>query len=492
MSAIRPAAVAGMFYPRDPDELAAMVDSLLGAAAARTPPGEPVPKAIIAPHAGYIYSGPVAASAYVRLRPAADRIRRVVLIGPCHRVAVRGLALPSAKRFATPLGTIDVDQPAVAALASLPQVRVFDATHTAEHSLEVHLPFLQRVLPSFTLVPLVAGEASAEEVAEVLDRLWGGAETVIVVSSDLSHYLSYEAAKAMDATTCAAIERLDPAAIGYDQACGRVPVAGLLLVAKRRKLRVRTLDLRTSGDTAGDKRQVVGYGAWMFIEPTASGGKVGTDDQAAGRSGDGGDDAVQRLEGLLSRHGETLLHLAAASINHGLRYGVPLQVSIADQPTELRQPAASFVTLKREGQLRGCVGSAEAHRPLAADVAENSYAASFRDSRFRPLSPDELHGLTLSISLLSPPTPIVFRDEADLARQLKPGEDGLLIHVNNHRALFLPQVWEQLPRPQQFLEQLKRKAGLPAAFWSDDLRAWRFASRSVSSDQLPAPEALWS
>jgi AmmeMemoRadiSam system protein B/AmmeMemoRadiSam system protein A len=490
MSAIRAAAVAGSFYPAAPEDLRAMVESLLRDAAVGVAAGEPAPKAIIAPHAGYIYSGPIAASAYVRVLPVAERIRRVVLIGPCHRVAVRGLALPSARVFATPLGPVPVDGAAVAEVAALPQVRIVDETHLAEHSLEVHLPFLQCVLPRFSLVPLVAGQASANEVADVLERLWGGDETLIVISSDLSHYLPYEAARASDAVTCRAIEHLDPTPISFDHACGRVPVAGLLVVARRRKMTVRTLDLRNSGDTAGDKRRVVGYGAWMFVE-TASNGRHavagGEEGEAAGR-GDGFADAT---EALLSRHGETLLHLAAASISHGLRYGSTLPVSVADQPADLQQLGASFVTLKRQGQLRGCVGSAQAHRPLAVDVAENGFAASFRDTRFRPLTPEELEGLKISVSVLSPPAPIPFKGERDLLEKLKPGEDGIIIRVNNHRALFLPQVWEQLPQPRQFLDQLKRKAGLPADFWSDDLKAWRFASRSISSEQLAEPGNLW-
>ncbi len=264
MSAIRPTAVAGLFYPDDPDRLIAMVDGLLAEASARVAADDPVPKAIIAPHAGYVYSGPVAAAAYVRLRPAAARISRVVLVGPCHRVAVRGLALPRAEAFASPLGVVPVDDAAAGEILRLPQVQVFEETHRAEHSLEVHLPFLQRVLPAFSLVPLVAGQATFDEVAEVLERLWGGEETLIVVSSDLSHYLPYDAARTMDAQTRSAIERLDPTPIGFEQACGRIPLCGLLLAARRHQLHAHTLDLRNSGDTVGDKQRVVGYGAWMF------------------------------------------------------------------------------------------------------------------------------------------------------------------------------------------------------------------------------------
>lgn len=263
---VRPAAVAGMFYSADRSELAHAVDGMLARAHG---PAEPsaVPKAIIAPHAGYVYSGPIAASVYVWLRPARERIRRVVLLGPTHRVAVRGLALPDADAFATPLGTVPVDHEGVAAIRPLRQVTVSSAAHAFEHSLEVHLPFLQSVLDRFTLVPLAVGYAEAPQVAEVLETLWGGPETLIVVSSDLSHYHAYPAAQAIDQRTAEAILQLDTD-ITHDQACGATPVIGLNLAARRRRLRPQLLDLRNSGDTAGDRGRVVGYGAFAFFEET--------------------------------------------------------------------------------------------------------------------------------------------------------------------------------------------------------------------------------
>jgi MEMO1 family protein len=259
---VRAPAVAGFFYPEDPRELAAAVDACLAAA----PPsrGEPTPKALIVPHAGYVYSGPVAASAYARIAPHAGAIRRVLLFGPAHRVWVRGLAAPRVDAFATPLGVVPIDRAAIDAVVALPQVEVSDAPHAGEHSLEVQLPFLQRVLGEFALAPFAVGDASADETAEVIERLWGGPETLVLVSSDLSHYHDYATARRLDRAVCTAIEALDPAALGPDAACGCVPVSGLLRVARRRGLHVETLDLRSSGDTAGDRDRVVGYGAWAF------------------------------------------------------------------------------------------------------------------------------------------------------------------------------------------------------------------------------------
>ena len=261
MSKIKLPAVAGLFYPADPRELAAQVDDLLAEAA---PPPGPVPKALIAPHAGYVYSGPVAASAYARLRPAAERIRRVVILAPAHRVPFRGLAVSSADYFRTPLGDVPVDRAGVATALAFPQVHPFDAAFEEEHALEVHLPFLQRVLKAFTLVPIIVGDARPEEVAEVLEALWDGDETLIVVSSDLSHYLDYATARARDAHTTRAIEALNPQEIGFEDACGRIPVSGLLLAARAHGLHAETVDLRNSGDTAGDRSRVVGYGAYLF------------------------------------------------------------------------------------------------------------------------------------------------------------------------------------------------------------------------------------
>jgi MEMO1 family protein len=260
---VRPPAVAGTFYPRSAAELAATVDRLLAAAA---PPedGAGEPAALIAPHAGYVYSGPVAASAFRLLAPARERPLRVVLLGPSHFVPFRGLALPAADAFATPLGEVPIDREAAARAAALPQVTVRDDAHAAEHSLEVHLPFLQRVLERFSIVPLVVGDAGAAEVGEVIEALWDGAGTLIDVSSDLSHYLDYATARRRDRRTCDAIERFADDELAADDACGRNPIRGLLWAARRRGLAATTLDLRSSGDTAGPKDRVVGYGSWVF------------------------------------------------------------------------------------------------------------------------------------------------------------------------------------------------------------------------------------
>jgi AmmeMemoRadiSam system protein B len=263
---VRPAAVAGAFYPADPHRLRADVERFLLEA---EPPDSPrAPKALVAPHAGYAYSGPIAASAFRTLDGHEGAIRRVVLLGPSHFVPLAGCALPAWTRFATPLGEIEVDVDARAALADgrvgEPAVEVADRPHAREHSLEVELPFLQVVLDEFTLVPLAVGDATPDHVARVLELLWGGGETLIVVSTDLSHYLDAASAERRDQATAAAIVALDADRIGPDDACGRHPLRGLLTAARRRGLGVTELDLRHSGDTAGDRERVVGYGAFAF------------------------------------------------------------------------------------------------------------------------------------------------------------------------------------------------------------------------------------
>ncbi|MFV8754244.1 AmmeMemoRadiSam system protein B [Nannocystaceae bacterium ST9] len=262
---IRPPAVAGRFYPAEPRELAAMVDALLAEVA------EPEPshaKALIVPHAGYVYSGPVAASAYARLIGRAASITKVVLLGPAHRIHLDGLALPSVAAFRTPLGDVAIDRELVERAAELAQVVVSDEAHRDEHSLEVQLPFLQRVLPSFALLPVVVGRASPAAVAELLERVWGGDETLILISSDLSHYHGYAEAQTIDRATAAWIVASERPGLDHRRACGASCIDGLIELARRKPGRFQRelIDLRSSGDTAGPRDQVVGYGAFAVEE----------------------------------------------------------------------------------------------------------------------------------------------------------------------------------------------------------------------------------
>jgi AmmeMemoRadiSam system protein B/AmmeMemoRadiSam system protein A len=451
MATVRPAAVAGAFYPGDPRQLAAEVEELLGSVEYFEPRFD-VPKALVVPHAGYIYSGPVAAAAYDALAPARGVVRRVVLLGPVHRVPVRGLALPEADAFDTPLGRIVVDAQAARSLAGLAQVVRSGRAHALEHSLEVQLPFLQKVLGEFALVPLAVGDASPEEVAQVIERLWGGEETLVVVSTDLSHYHPYDEARRIDGATLARIAAL-ATDLDHEEACGATPLNGLLALARKKRLAVRLLAACNSGDTAGGKGQVVGYSAFALHEgpavPPAEAGRI-------------------------------LISIARAAIEGALSKKEPPP---ANEPAWLRRSGATFVTLVADGKLRGCMGSLEAARALGEDVAANAVAAALRDPRFAPLAPDEWPRCEVEVSLLSAPKPIRFADEPDLLAQIRAGEDGIILESGGRRATFLPQVWEGLPEKRRFLDELIRKAGLPADTRLARCKLWRY--RVVKWQQEP-------
>ncbi len=455
MAKVRPPAVAGMFYPGERSALAQDVEAMLDEANER-PLGPGFPKALIVPHAGYIYSGPIAANAYALLKSARGIVRRVVLLGPCHRVAVRGLALPGADAFDTPLGRVPIDADAASLARSLAQVSDFPPTHAQEHSLEVQLPFLQTVLGEFSLVPLVVGAATADDVAEVIERLWGGPETLIVISSDLSHYHPYDEARKMDQATVDAIVAMRTE-IDHEHACGATPVTGFLAAARRRGLQPELLDLRNSGDTAGGAGRVVGYASLAFWE-----GELSAYDED---------------------HGRALLKLARNGIASALKLQDTLAPDAAPEPW-LQEHRATFVTLKEAGALRGCIGTLQARRPLGADVDANARAAALSDPRFAPLTAQDLGGIEVEVSVLSSPKRILFADHQELVAQLRPGVDGLILAAAEQRGTFLPQVWEQLPDPETFLAHLKRKAGLTEEFPTRRCAVWRYQVTKWSERKL--------
>jgi AmmeMemoRadiSam system protein B/AmmeMemoRadiSam system protein A len=430
---VRPPAVAGTFYTDAPRPLARTVDHFLAA----TPVAEgPAPKAIVVPHAGYIYSGAVAGRGYAQLASRADAITRVVLLGPAHRVPVRSMAVPSVEAFRTPLGDVPIDGDLVRVALACDGVVADDRAHAPEHSLEVQLPFLQRLLSHpFTVLPVVVGGATPREVAALLDAVWGGPETLVVVSSDLSHYESYDDAARHDAMTARRVVHLDWAQIQSDDACGAHPLRGLLALAEARGARVELVDLRSSGDTAGDRSRVVGYGAFALHELEA---------RAPGR-------AQGYTEALDQAELDTLGSIAVQALERSL--GQPLRSDgSAGAPTtlthRLRSPGASFVTLRdRHHELLGCIGSLEPRLPLAADVAHNAVAAATRDPRFRPVRATDLAGGDLHVSVLTPHVPLDVVSRDDLLATLRPLVDGLVIEAGNHRATFLPSVWEQLDSP---------------------------------------------
>ena len=449
--------VAGAFYPASADACADLVTRCLGAARP-SPPGEP--KVIVVPHAGLVYSGAIAGTACAPLASRRGTIRRVVMLGPAHRAGFSGMATTSVDAWASPLGTVAVDWPALRPLLAQSLLRVADSVFAQEHCLEVQLPFLQRVLEDFSIVPILVGDADHTEVARVLEALWGGPETLILISSDLSHFHDHATARRLDTGTAKLIELMRPEKIDAERACGYRALGGALVRARALDLRVTALDVRNSGDTHGAKDRVVGYGA--FAMEYAESARLPDGDR------------------------ERLLDAARASLAFGVDQGRPMRAGLgAGLSPALRAMRASFVTLRAGGRLRGCWGSATAREPLLRDVVANAYKAGFEDPRFGPVTADELVEADLGISVLSMPRPIRFADEADLVRRLRPDRDGLILQEGDNRGLFLPSVWGQVPKPAHFVRQLKRKAGLPPDHWSESLQAFRFSAESFGAPFRP-------
>lgn len=533
--AIRPPAVAGSFYPADRTTLKQLITHQLDYSREVLQQLEPtlpagVPKAVIVPHAGYVYSGTAAALAYALLERGRGSVTRAVIVGPTHRVAVRGVACSTAAAFETPLGTVPVDIAAESKAlglsvneplrsgtharpgASAPAMIVNGPTHAQEHAVEVQIPFLQTVLgPDLTIVPLNAGDATPQEAGDVLRALWGGPETVIVISSDLSHYHPHEVARALDDQTIADIAALH-LPIHPRRACGAYPINGLLDVLKGRKdMKLFELGCSTSGDDgvvalAGQPRPamrdadepVVGYVSFAAWEskPEAD-APAGADD--LGESG--------------TAHGDVLLKLARAAIRERLHIEHPTAAdstaSILAANPWLNESGACFVTLTEGGRLRGCIGSLAAHRSLGKDIAAHAVDAATRDPRFNPVTAAEYPLLNVEISVLGEPEPITVnscdadsrdtgsktatlaslqsgpqtdavkrdgsnverpvRSRTELEEVLRPGKDGLILADRRGcSATFLPQVWDELSNPHDFVAHLLAKAGIrPYYDWND-------------------------
>ena len=505
---IREPAVAGTFYPGRPDRLAEGVDRYLaqaredmaGRPSGTSPRGVEVPRAatggrlvaVVAPHAGHVYSGPTAGFAYAAIDP--ELVDRVVLLGPAHYVPVDGIGLSTATAWRTPLGDVPLDADLADDLrARFDTVIPADQAHAPEHSLEVQLPFLQRVLADgWTLVPLIVGADLPGDVAAVMTLCAALPRTLLVVSTDLSHYLDYSSAVAQDARTIGSIVHRRPDSIGTSDACGRYPLRGLLTAAGAQQWTVRLLDARNSGDTAGDHDRVVGYAAFAVTtgaagategraarsSESAGGGSSGSDrrggsaptaeapspaeDPVGSSAGDGGGARISPD----SRR--TLLTLARATIQEALSTQRRPRFDADAWPTSdpiLRAPGASFVTLRSAaGDLLGCIGSLSARQPLIADVAEHAYDAAFRDPRFPPMTRERARGMVLDISVLSPTRPFPCSTYDELVRRVPIGA-GVVVEAGRRRATFLPAVWEQLPDPPAFLSALWRKAGLAPGEW---------------------------
>ena len=456
---IRPPAVAGLFYPRDPQVLSATVDRLL--AQAHTERTGQL-KALICPHAGYAFSGPVAASGFNLLRGL--HYQTVVILGPAHYAALDRASVADVDTFRTPLGDVPVS-PAARELAKrspfalnptcyvetpewVPAAdrRGPDAMRagTWEHADEVEVPFLQKTLGNFDIVPVVMGDVDPAAAARALDPLLNDT-TLIVVSSDLSHYHSYADAQKLDRRTVDAVLALDTRKMASQEACGRIPILTLLNVAKSHGWVPQLLDLRNSGDTSGDKSRVVGYAAIAFYAPAT--------------------EAAPAADTLSPGDRKRLLELARQAVRDAAARRAPPPVNDTTLPPQLATPKGVFVTLTEDGDLRGCIGHIFPQMSLYAAVAENARSAALHDPRFQPVSPREVDHIAIEISVLTVPRPLAFESPADLLRKLRPNVDGVVLQIAAGGATYLPQVWEQLPNPTEFLDSLAIKAGGRPSDW---------------------------
>jgi AmmeMemoRadiSam system protein B/AmmeMemoRadiSam system protein A len=464
---VRPPALANSFYAGDPLTLMREVDAQLGEGVqlvvTQLAAQSTCPKILVVPHAGHIYSGLAASIGYARIAPHIANIKRIVMLCPAHREYFAGVALPDVLAFATPLGTMAVDALGIAAVSDLPFAGNYAKAHEQEHALEVHLPFLQRLWKDAptqaqpTILPMVVGDVSAEQVAVLMERLWGNDQTLILISTDLSHFQTYESARVTDSETCEKVRSLHTD-ITHAQACGATPLNAALMLANMRHLHIEQLAYCNSGDTAGNtsegRERVVGYASFALYESAAA-TPIGTTESHAGY-------------GLQPDQGAALVQLARAALHHAV--GAPAMPTPMQEPW-LEAAGACFVTLSKNGQLRGCIGSLMAHRSIKDDVIHNAQAAALHDHRFAPVTADEAPHLGIEVSVLTSPVPLGFANEAHALWQLEPKQDGVIftVEVNGqlHRSTFLPQVWGQMADVQQFMAQLKMKAGLPADFWSD-------------------------
>lgn len=447
-------------------------------------------RAIIVPHAGYPYSGPVAASAFALLR--GRHFETVVLLAPSHYALLDQASVSGADLYRTPLGDVpiaaaaralarvapfaldppcEVQRPAWAAQASRPLPPAgTDRADTWEHAGEVEVPFLQRTLGTFALVPAVMGNVDAAAAARAIDAQLTD-DTLLVVSSDLSHYHTYAEAKQLDRECVQAIAALDVDRMRHAEACGRIPILTLLHVARAHAWKPVVLDARSSGDTAGDRSRVVGYAAVAFYDPAAP--ESDAADTAAAK-------AVAAAAGSLTpRDRIALLTLARQTLRAAVSGGpLPAPAETEFAPL-LRMKKGCFVTLTKRGELRGCIGHLGAVLPLHRDVVENTRDAAIRDPRFLPVSPREVDQLRIEISVLTDPVPLAFNSPDDLLGKLRPGRDGVILQVDGSSSTYLPQVWEQLPDRRQFMDSLAEKAGLPAD-------AWRRSGARIATYQVEA------
>ncbi len=462
---IREAAVAGIFYPADIYQLTSDINGYIEHVSSSN---NGKPKILIVPHAGYKYSAQIAASAFARIKPFKDKIKKVFLLGPSHRVYVDGVALPKEKSFKTPLGIVKVDTNIINELEQTNVFKFKSSAHKNEHSLEVSLPFLQNVLTNFKIIPMLYGEANPQDIAQILQPYLERNDSILIVSADLSHYLDYTSAQKADKQTAKDIE--NGKSINHHQSCGATAINTAMILAQKFGFVPLLLNMANSGDTAGNKDRVVGYGAWSFE-------KENEEDLTKLKAIEIEEKNLQNF----ARHNkEAILQIVEKSLFKAVKNNKIYTPKRNEYNNVLFNKGASFVTLEKNNKLRGCIGSLLPTNAIATDLAKNTFSAAKNDSRFKPINENELKEITFKVSLLTGFEKIEFASYDDLLKQIKPKIDGLLIKDGERQGLFLPSVWEDIHNKKEFLTELKIKAGLSPNYWSDNIEVFRFRTVEIT------------
>ena len=474
---IRYPAAVGSLYPRDGRELTKKAADLVATADRRLRVSdEEIPKAIIVPHNALFFSGETAAAGYAALKRLKPFVKRVVLIGSSHQGKYFGISLSQAQYWEMPNRRFESDREMTNRLIKMQGIGFDSAAHEAESSLEMQLPFIHAVFGrDVKIMPILIEDASIEQITDLIDTVWGGPETVVVVSTDMFSGQDAETVKKEIRKTARLLEKKDYSAIKKQHFCAPLPVEGLLAYARENNMDVRTIALQTSADVYPQTNKVIGFGAFGVYE---------TDSEAQEHS-------FEQMEDLVRSNQEDLLRVAAQSLITGFERGRPIRLRENRYPEAFREKGMTLVNIYYNGALRGSAGSVEPTRSFLEDIAENAYAAGFSDFRFVPLDEDEIKDAEITISFLTPPRQMRFGGEEDLLSKITPQKEGLILKERSNRALFPPQIWETFSSPKEFLSHLKQKAGLPADYWSPTVKVYRFHVIDINSGDLENPKSIW-
>ena len=443
MDTAKTAAFAGKFYPDNPEKLDELLENFF---IQTVKDYDTDTRAIIVPHAGYMYSGKTAAAAFQYLN---RNVKNIFVIAPAHRFDCNCIALSTYDYFETPIGKIKLNKDLINEISQYEATEFIDDAFAREHSIEVQIPFIQKLMPNAQIVPILYGQVSNKVITKIIEKYWENKDNAFIISSDLSHFYSQKDAEKIDAYTAEMIESLNIKDFNPLQACGAIGITGLVEFAKEKSYSLIRTELTTSGEVTGPADSVVGYGAWILTEKSKS-------------------------MFIKEQFSQLVLSICKESILAGIKTGNSLDVAEKLYPQVFYETGACFVTITLNQMLRGCMGSIFAHKPLVNDLAQNAYKSAFSDTRFTALKEEEFSHIKIAVSLLSEAESINFKDEADLMEQIVPYKDGIIIQDGNNRAVYLPSVWTQLSDKKLFMESLKQKAGLTPDHFSKTFRAYRF------------------